>query len=145
MCWKVSMLSKGFVPNMLKMIIWILNVKTYRISKVTSRDSHGVSNQWQLGWLVNGLLDIAPKKTQKLCVTTLWWGDESIPLTKHIKNSNAESVSMLTHWGRDKMDAISQTTFSNAFSWMKMFEFRLQFHWSLFPRVQLTIFQQWFG
>ena len=26
----------------------------------------------------------------------------------------------LTHWGRDKMDAISQTTFSNAFSWMKM-------------------------
>ena len=24
----------------------------------------------------------------------------------------------LTHWGWDKMDAISQTTFSNAFSWM---------------------------
>ena len=42
------------------------------------------------------------------------------------------------------MDAISQTTFSNAFSWMKMFEFRLKFHWSLFPRVQLIIFQQWF-
>ena len=45
---------------------------------------------------------------------------------------------------RRQMDAISQTTFSNAFSWMKMFEFRLKFHWSLFPRVQLTIFQQWF-
>ena len=43
-----------------------------------------------------------------------------------------------------QMDAISQTTFSNAFSWMKMFEFRLEFHRSLFPRVQLTIFQQWF-
>ena len=42
------------------------------------------------------------------------------------------------------MDAISQTTFSNAFSWIKMFEFRLKFHWSLFPGVQLTIFQQWF-
>ena len=26
----------------------------------------------------------------------------------------------LTHWDRDKMDAISQTIFSNAFSWMKM-------------------------
>ena len=25
-----------------------------------------------------------------------------------------------THWGRDKMDAISQTTLSNAFSWMKI-------------------------
>ena len=50
----------------------------------------------------------------------------------------------LTHWGRDKMAAISQTTFSNAFSWMKMYKFRLRFHWSLFPRVQLTIFQHWF-
>ena len=43
-----------------------------------------------------------------------------------------------------QMDAISQTPFSNAFSWMKMFEFRLKFHWSLFPRVQLTISQHWF-
>ena len=43
-----------------------------------------------------------------------------------------------------QMDAISQKTFSNAFSWIKMFEFQLKFHWSLFPRVQLTIFQQWF-
>ena len=51
------------------------------------------------------------------------------------------SLSLSTHWGRDKMVAISQTTFSNAFSWMKMFEFQLIFHWSLFPRVQLTIFQ----
>ena len=53
-------------------------------------------------------------------------------------------IFLLTHWGRDKMDAISQATFSSAFSWMKMFEFRLKFHWSLFPGVQLTIFQQCF-
>ena len=50
----------------------------------------------------------------------------------------------LTHWGRDKMAAIFQTTFSNAFCWMKMFEFQLRFHWNLFLRVQLTIFQHWF-
>ena len=37
----------------------------------------------------------------------------------------------LTHWGWDKMAAISQTTFSSTFSWMKMFEFRLKFHWSM--------------
>ena len=43
-----------------------------------------------------------------------------------------------------QMDAISQTTFSNAFFLMKMFEFRLKFYWSLFPRVQSTILQQWF-
>ena len=36
-----------------------------------------------------------------------------------------------------------QTTFSNLSS-MKVFEFQLQFHWSLFPRVQLIIIQHWF-
>ena len=43
-----------------------------------------------------------------------------------------------------QMDAISQTTFSNAFSWMKIFEYRLKFHWSLFIRVELTKSQHWF-
>ena len=37
------------------------------------------------------------------------------------------------------------TTVSNAFSWMKMYKFRLRFHWSLFPGIQLTIFPHCFG
>ena len=58
---------------------------------------------------------------------------------------NAIEVSTaLTHWDRDKMADISQTTFSNAFSWMKMNEFRLRYHWNLFLRVQLTISQHCF-
>ena len=32
-----------------------------------------------------------------------------------------------------KMADISQTTFSNVFSSMKMFEFRFKFHWSFYP------------
>ena len=35
----------------------------------------------------------------------------------------------------DKMAAILADKFSNAFSWIKKFEFRLKFHWSLFLRV----------
>ena len=54
------------------------------------------------------------------------------------------SKTVLTHWGRDKMADISQTTFSNAFSWMKIHQFRLILHWSLFLRVELTIFQHRF-
>ena len=50
----------------------------------------------------------------------------------------------LIHWGRDKMAAISRMTLSNIFSWIKMLEFQLKFHWSLFIRIQLTIFQHWF-
>ena len=45
---------------------------------------------------------------------------------------------ILYHIGAEtKMAAILQTLFSNAFSWMKMFEFWLKLDWSLFPRVQL--------
>ena len=65
--------------------------------------------------------------------------------------SDGENISMpwrhhmlLTHWGRDKMAAISQTTHSNAFSWIKMLEIRLIFHWSLFLRVESTILHHWF-
>ena len=50
----------------------------------------------------------------------------------------------LTHLPLDKMAAISQTIFSDAFSWMKSFLFWLKFHWSLFLRVQLTVIQHWF-
>ena len=56
--------------------------------------------------------------------------------------SDIETV--LTHWGRDKMAVISQTTYWRAFSWMKIYVFRWIFHWSLFPRFQLTITQHWF-
>ena len=49
----------------------------------------------------------------------------------------------LSHWGWDKMAAILQNTFSNAFSWMKII-FWFKFHWDLFLRVKLTIIQHWF-
>ena len=60
---------------------------------------------------------------------------------RHCLTPSKEFISqhLLTHWGRGKMTPIFQTAFSNAFSWMKMYSFRLIFHWSLFPRVQLTI------
>ena len=50
----------------------------------------------------------------------------------------------LTHWGWDEMDNISQMTFSNVFSSVKMFELWWKFHWSLFLRVQSSVFQHWF-
>ena len=58
-------------------------------------------------------------------------------------------VNHLTPWGLNKMADILQVTFSNAFSWMNMCEFRLKFHWSLFLRPELTIlhhlFREWPG
>ena len=61
-----------------------------------------------------------------------------------VDNGKGVHEEWLTHWGQDKMAAIFQTTFWNGFSWMKMYEYRLKFHWSLFLVVQLTIFRHWF-
>ena len=85
----------------------------------------------------------------------VWWCQASFNFT--IKSSTlhffyfmvsflslVHHINGLTHWGRDQIDAMSQTTFSNAFSRMKMNEFRIGFHWSLFLRFELTIFQHWF-
>ena len=41
--------------------------------------------------------------------------------------TNMKTWFISTHWGPDKMIAIFQTTFSNAFSWMQIYEFRLNF------------------
>ena len=50
----------------------------------------------------------------------------------------------LTHWVRDKIAAISQTTFYIAFSWMKIYAFRLRFHWGLLLWFKLTVFKHSF-
>ena len=81
-----------------------------------------------------------------------WWFEtSSCSLWRHCNNlfsvpsvnilDEIKSHCVLTHWGWDKMAAISQTAFSSAFSWMKIYKFGLKFHWNLFLRVQLTIFQ----
>ena len=46
----------------------------------------------------------------------------------------APGLNELTNWGRDKMAAISQTTFWYIFSLIKILEFRLKFHWKFVPR-----------
>ena len=99
-----------------------------------------------------------PKKllTPSYCTDAKWgfdvqdinqdgcWHNSSLVLK--IKEINDVIICLSYHisWGRDKMPDILQTTFSDAFSSMEMFEFQLKFHWSLFLRVQLTISQYWF-
>ena len=81
--------------------------------------------------------------TQRCLSYNIHIGNQWIHITKD-QGCGEFVFLLLTHWGRDKMDAMSQTIFSNAFSWMKMLQLRLKFHWSLFPRDQLTIFHHWF-
>ena len=64
---------------------------------------------------------------------------------------NIPALVQIMAWRREGDKPLSEpmvvkllTTFSNAFSWMKIYELRFRFNWSLFPRVQLTISEHWF-
>ena len=60
-----------------------------------------------------------------------------VRLTIGIAFSHTDCV--LTHWGRDKIAAISQTTVSNAFSWMKMCEsISLEISLKFIPKVRIN-------
>ena len=82
-------------------------------------------------------------------IRTVEWLMFSGRISSHLFSQlhNAEGNDMVavnTFQGRDTMAAISQTTHSSVFYWMKILEFGLKFHWSLFPKAGLMIFQHWF-
>ena len=95
-------------------------------------------------WINAGILLIGPLGTNFNRNSYIFIQETHLKLSSGKWQPFCLGLNVLTHWGRDNMAAISQTTLSNAFSWMKMFKFRLKFHWSLFLRVQFTIFQHWF-
>ena len=109
---------------------------------ITSKRRHGVV----LTWWWRGHCVVCPLGCCQINECNSFENNRELSWMKFtgIRSSSELQWLTLTHWGRDKMDAISQTTFSNAFSWMKMYWFRLRFHWNSFSRVQLTIFQHWF-
>ena len=45
---------------------------------------------------------------------------------------------LLTYWGQDKVVATFQKTFSYVFSWIKLYEMRLRFHWRIFPKFTIN-------
>ena len=126
-------------------------IMTPQVSKTHEWLTYQYINTSDFFRIIRWLTHINSRSSQSNLVNSnlwWWWACElaiSEPLsTVETQRTLACSSTYLTHWSRDKMDAISQTTFSNAFSWMKMFEYRLRFHWSLFLRVQLTISKHWF-
>ena len=52
--------------------------------------------------------------------------------SKHVTAHPQNLCPFLTHWGWYKMAAIFHMTLSNVLSWMKILEFRVKCHWSLF-------------
>ena len=82
-------------------------------------DSFALHHHW------NGNVEMVMKSLVTGCTT---WQLLVQPMEDFITTF---AFQWLTHWGQDKLAAIFQTTFSS----MKMLEFWLEFHWSLFLRV----------
>ena len=61
-------------------------------------------------------------------ITTTFWRNNDVIITSRAHWSSSGSMVTDLHWDRDNMAAMFQTTFSNAFSWMKTYEFWLWFH-----------------
>ena len=102
-------------------------------------ERHGVSNHQQLDGIFNDLKLISKKPSVLPAFAKGIRTIECHPILfkrmpfigqlyacPHCKQR--KPAQLLTHCGRDKMAAILQTIFSNAFSRMKMHELRLKFH-----------------
>ena len=82
--------------------------------------------------------------TSLLKIVYLKYWNRAIPFPFTDTAGGCNAAMNKTHWRRNKMPDILQMTFSNAFSCMKMYEFRLRFYWKLFERFQITTSQHWF-
>ena len=76
--------------------------------------------------------------TTNSVIQVIWYLTLFSRLLHHLRAGTYTNLSL------DKMASISQTAFSNAFSWMKILEFRFEFHWHMFLRVQLSLSLHWF-
>ena len=116
-----------------------------------------VSNHQPHDCLLSRLFRRRSKKTSKLRVTGLCAGSSpgtgefphKWPVTRKIFPFDdviklCVAFELIRAWWRiptsgyhqlSSMATIFQAAFSNTRSWMKMYEFRLRFHWSLFPGV----------
>ena len=107
--------------------------------------------------VLNVLARVSRKPSAASVETTDNNGDVTVPVDRsqlysdpgsiHLRHRNSDSkqvgINILTHWGRDRMPAIFQTTFWNGFSW-NLYKFRLKCHWSLFLGAEITIFNHLF-
>ena len=125
-----------------KLVIYVTEVSFDIFPNLFSNENH-------LRYHVIYVTEKIPWKFRGVSIVFLGWSCAvvlihagSLSYNHHISGNQAWwkkfSFSLLTDWGRVKMAAIFRTTFSDALSCMKMYEFRLRFHWNLFVRIYLV-------
>ena len=103
---------------------FLIEIQTFSFKKMRLKVS---SAKWRPFYLSLNVLNVH-------LICTVW----------HVTLMAITGITIPVPYLGDKMGDIFQTTFWNVFSWIKIVVFWLKFHWKLFPRVQLTVFQHWF-
>ena len=106
------------------------------IRKSQSREITSMSHDWDLKlWRIqardpmyNCTYNFIRASISTDCMTA-----RQLQMRRCLMSANP-STTMLTQLLLDKMAAISQTTYSNAFPWMESFVSWFEFHWSFFPK-----------
>ena len=100
---------------------------------------YGVTQPWRVNMMVSMSYQEVGVTKIKVCISFAIWNIIYLCSTEHTmmhyKNSTEER---LTHWGRDKIAAISQATFSKAFAWTKMYEFSLKISLKFVPEARIN-------
>ena len=101
-----------------------------------------ICSWWINDWVSSGEAGDLRRHRAHYGVTVMnfCWLDDAIEIDRRDRAKSGDISNINTMKSRQN-GRLFQTTFSNAFSWIKMCEFRLRFHWSLFLRIQLTILQ----
>ena len=126
-CDVISLSETGPWWPLMKLIAWYAAMQS---SPCTRRFHHGCQIFKWMSWTI-GQQDSSPSNWHQGDRPWWWW------LLKGIGDSY-----MLTH-PLDKWPPSRRQYFQMHFAWMNTFVFWFEFHWSLFPRVQLTVSQNW--
>ena len=116
------------------------------IRKSQTREITPLSHDWDLKlWRIQARDPMynCPYNFIRASITTDCMAARHLQMRGWLMSANP-STTMLTQLLLDKMAAISQTTYLNAFPGMESSVFWFEFHWSLFQRVRLTKSQHWF-
>ena len=98
--------------------------------------NHYLYNRCQMQHLSSGIMQLKNVFSKMAAILSMGLDYYEIPKLKSM-------LVKCAHLPWTKWPTFLQTTFWNAFAWMKLKEFQLKFHWNLFPGVQLTISLHW--
>ena len=108
-----------------------------------------VHGHWERIWNQCHCSAVNVHYPQRIIIPLVWGNDWRGVIIDWSNFGDAGKISIenypSAYWGRDKMAAISQMTF-----WLALWLINenvwisINFHWSLFPKVQLIICQHWF-